>query len=147
MKNNNRLSTELRAVLIRLVRKLRKLSPSENSLSQSERSVLVLLDQHDKLLSSELALIEKMTPQSMGQVLNHLVDLELISKNSSINDKRKVIISLSVKGKEAIQKVRNERDEWLNEAISKTCTEKERIILMEAIKPLTKLVDFESDKG
>jgi len=137
------LAAELRPVLTRLVRKLRKLSPADEQLSQGERAVLVLLDQHGQLLSVELAVMEKITPQSMGQLLNHLAAKNLVNKTVSADDKRKVIISLSETGKERIQKVRNERDEWLARAIAETCTADEQLTLHSAIGPLTKLVDFE----
>jgi len=136
------IASALRPVLARLNRKLRKLSPSNTVLSQTERSVLVLLEQHDYLLSAELAVLEKITPQSMGALLNHLAELNLISKTASENDKRKVHISLSDTGKEMLEQVRHERDEWLGKAIAEVCTEQEQLILKEAIGPLTKLVNF-----
>jgi len=136
------IASELRPVLARLNRKLRKLSPSNTVLSQTERSVLVLLEQHDYLFSAELAVLEKITPQSMGTLLNHLAELNLISKTASENDKRKIHISLSATGKEMLEQVRHERDEWLGKAISEVCTEQEQLILKEAIGPLTKLVNF-----
>jgi len=139
---SNSIASELRPVLARLNRKLRKLSPSNTVLSQTERSVLVLLEQHDYLLSAELAVLEKITPQSMGALLNHLAELKLISKTASENDKRKVHISLSDTGKEMLEQVRHERDEWLGKAIAEVCTEQEQLILKEAIGPLTKLVNF-----
>ena len=103
---------------------------------------MVLLEQNGEMLSGELAVMEKITPQSMGQLLNHLTELDLISKTVSGTDKRKIIISLSDTGRKMIQQVRNERDEWLSKAIEQVCTEKEQKILLEAIGPLTKLVDF-----
>lgn len=142
MENNQLIAAQLRPLITRLVRKLRKLSPANDLLSQSERSVMVLLEQNGKLLSGELAVMEKITPQSMGQILNHLTELGLISKAVSSTDKRKIIISLSDAGREMIEKVRHERDEWLSNAIKQVCTEKEQNILLEAIGPLTKLVDF-----
>ncbi|WP_316830788.1 MarR family winged helix-turn-helix transcriptional regulator [Pedobacter aquatilis] len=139
---SNLIASELRPVLARLNRKLRKLSPSNTVLSQTERSVLVLLEQHDYLLSAELAVLEKITPQSMGALLNHLAELNLISKTASESDKRKVHISLSATGKEMLEQVRHERDEWLGKAIAEVCTEQEQLILKEAIGPLTKLVNY-----
>ncbi|RYD75529.1 MAG: MarR family transcriptional regulator [Sphingobacteriales bacterium] len=136
------IASELRPVLARLNRKLRKLSPSNTVLSQTERSVLVLLEQEEYLLSAELAVLEKITPQSMGALLNHLAELKLISKTASETDKRKVHISLSATGKEMLEQVRHERDEWLDKAIAEVCTEQEQLILKEAIGPLTKLVNF-----
>ena len=39
--------------------------------------------------------------------------------------------------------VRNEKDEWLNNALIKVCTGKDLEILQRAIAPLTKLVDVD----
>ena len=41
-----------------------------------------------------------------------------------------------------MDQVRNERDEWLAEALKQTCTAGELEVIKQAIKPLTKLVDF-----
>ena len=139
---NNSIASELRTVLARLNRKLRKLSPSNTVLSQTERSILVLLEQHEYLLSAELAVMEKITPQSMGALLNHLAELNLIAKTASESDKRKVHISLSAQGREMLGQVRHERDEWLGKAIAEVCTTEEQLILKKAIGPLTKLVNF-----
>ncbi|UKT63946.1 hypothetical protein [Pedobacter mucosus] len=143
MSSNNSyiLAAKLRPVLTRLVRKMRKLSPLNGILSQTERSVLVLLE-NQSYLSAELAVIEKITPQSMGQVLNHLSDLSLINKLVSETDKRKIYISLSPKGIETIQQVRHERDEWLGKAIAESCTAEDQKALMAAIGALSKLVDI-----
>ncbi|HEY9261320.1 MarR family winged helix-turn-helix transcriptional regulator [Chitinophaga sp.] len=137
------LAAQLRPLLARLNRKLRKLSPANEQLSQSERSVLVLLDQHQQLLSAELAVMEKMTPQSMGQLLQHLAALDLITRTPSDSDKRKIHISLSAAGKERIQKVRRERDEWLSKAIASVCTKEEQALLQAVLAPLAKVVDYE----
>lgn len=142
-KNQDILAAQLRPLLARLIRKLRKLTPANEQLSQSERSVLVLLDQHKQLLSAELAVMEKMTPQSMGQLLQHLAALDLITRTPSDSDKRKIHISLSAAGKERIQKVRRERDEWLSKAIASVCTKEEQAILQAALAPLAKLVEYE----
>ncbi|TDG37804.1 MarR family transcriptional regulator [Pedobacter changchengzhani] len=136
------LASALRPILARLNRKMRKLSPSNTPLSQTERSILVLLEQHDQLLSAELAVLEKITPQSVGPLLNHLAELDLIEKRPSTTDKRKINISLSVKGQDFLQQVRQERDEWLGKAIAELCTPQEQLILQQAITPLTKLIDF-----
>jgi len=137
------LATKLRPILTRLVRKLRKLSPADTPLSQSERSVLVLLEQNGELLSAELAVMEKITPQSMGQIINHLSALNLIDKKVSPTDKRKILLSISAQGAKMIQEVRNERDEWLSKALRQTCTPAEQQLLLQAIDSLNKLVDFE----
>jgi len=135
-------SSELRTVVARLIKKLRKEAVTGQQLSLTERSTLALLLQQDGLLPSELAAMEKITNQSMSQILSHLLELGLIIRTNSETDKRKVIISLTEAGQQIILQARNERDEWLAEAIKETCTDEEQEILKKAIIPLTKIVDF-----
>jgi DNA-binding MarR family transcriptional regulator len=133
---------ELRVAINRLIKKLRKESPTGLQLSQTERSTMAQLYQHKALQPSELAAMEMITNQSMSQVLNHLFDLGYIVRIPSESDKRKVNISLSEKGETMLLQFRHERDEWLANAIAKACTPEEQKLLGQVIIPLTKLVDY-----
>jgi DNA-binding MarR family transcriptional regulator len=135
--------SELRAVFGRLAKKLRKESATGQHLSFTERSTLALLHQHRALLPSELASMEKITNQSMSQVVAHLLELGYIIRTDSETDKRKVLISLSAEGERILLQVRNERDQWLARAIEQTCTTEEWEILKKIIGPLKKIVDFD----
>lgn len=135
--------SDLRTVVTRLIKKLRKESITAQQLSLTERSTLGLIFQHGGLLPSELAAMEKITNQSMSQILSHLLELGLIIRTDSETDKRKVIISLTEKGEQIILKMRDEKDEWLIKAIKETCTAEEQEILRQAIGPLTKIVAFD----
>ena len=137
------LASDLRLVMTRLIKKLRVKSETGAMLSLTERSTLALLDQHKTLLPSELAAMEKITTQSMSQILNKLLDYGYIARKISATDKRKSIISITKAGQNILYKVRNERDEWLNKALEEICTPKEKDMLRNAIGPLTKLVDYE----
>ncbi len=137
------LATELRTTVSRLIKKLRNKSVSSEQLSLTERSTLALLDQHKELLPNELAAMEKITRQSMSQILNHLHQLGYIIKKTHDTDNRKTIISLSREGQNILYKVRNERDEWLQKALQETCSAKEQELIRKALAPLTKLVDFD----
>ncbi|MEP7252382.1 MAG: MarR family transcriptional regulator [Ginsengibacter sp.] len=137
------LASDLRVVITRLIKKLRVKSETGAMLSLTERSTLALLDQHQQLLPGELASMEKITTQSMSQILNKLADAGYISRKIAKDDKRKSIISLTKAGQDTLYKVRNEREEWLNKALEEVCSEKEKIILRNAIEPLKKLVDYE----
>jgi DNA-binding MarR family transcriptional regulator len=136
------LASELRTVVTRLIKKLRKKSATGMMLSLTERSTMGLLDQHGELLPNELAGMEKITNQSMSQILNHLSELGYINRRISKEDKRKSIISLSAKGAAMLKQVRGERDSWLYEAINQTCSAEEMKILKKAIEPLKRLVEF-----
>lgn len=144
--NQNRdlqLASDLRTVITRLVKKLRKESVTGQKLSLTERSTMSLLYQYKQLLPSELASMEKITNQSMSQIMSHLFDLGYITRKASETDKRKAIISLTEEGEKTLLQVRSERDEWLARAISETCNEEEENLLKRAMITLTKLVDFE----
>jgi len=143
MENNDYYVSELRTVITRLTKKLRKESVTARHLSLTERSTIALLDQHKELLPSELASMEKITNQSMSQILNHLLELGYITRTASQTDKRKVLISLTPKGSSILLQVRSERDKWLSKAIEQTCTKQEQELLKQIIAPLTKIVDFE----
>ena len=143
LNHNIQLATQLRTQITRLVKKLRKESATGQRLSLTERSTLALLYQHKELLPSELASMEKITNQSMSQIVNHLLELGLINRLPSTTDKRKVIISLTGEGERTLEQVRSERDEWLARAISENCTSEEVELLKRATGLLTKLVDFE----
>ncbi len=142
-KQNLKLASDLRTVITRLVKKLRKHSATGEGLSLTERSTIGLLDAHTALLPNELATMEKITTQSMSQILNHLLELGIITRTPSQTDKRKVLISLSDFGRDVLHQVRNERDEWLSDAIAKALTPEEHFALVKALGPLTKLVDFD----
>lgn len=141
--NNHQLASDLRLVITRLIKKLRIKSETGAMLSLTERSTLALLDQHKTLFPNELAAMEKITTQSMSQILNKLLEAGYISRKISASDKRKSIISLTKAGQNTLYKVRNERDEWLNKALEEVCSDKEKNILRNAIGPLTKLVNYE----
>ncbi len=139
------LVSELRTNITRLVKKLRKHTITGMMLSLTERSVLGLLNEETELLPNELATKEKITNQSMSQILTHLDELGYINRRIAKEDKRKSFISLSLKGIKAINQLRNEKDTWLHEAILNACTADEIIILKKALVPLKKLVDFEDN--
>ena len=137
------LTIELRTVITRLIKKLRSQSPTHTKLSLTERSVIKLLDKQKEMLPNEIAKMEKVTTQSMSQILNHLLALGYIIRKPSETDKRKVMISLSEAGQAILHAVRNEVDEWLSKAIQETCSTEDKAILRQALVPLSKLVEVD----
>lgn len=140
--DNEYLAAELRTVITRLVKKLRKKSEVGAQLSLTQRSTLAMLYQQE-MLPSELAAQEKITNQSMSQVLNHLEELGLINRKAAETDKRKVLVSISENGVALLMKMRDERNHWLSRAIAETCFPPEQEALLKAVGPLTKILEFE----
>lgn len=141
--NNLEFVADLRTTVGRLIKKLRKESSTGEQLSLTERSTLGLLYQYKSMLPSELAAMEKITNQSMSDILRHLSELGYITRTASEQDKRKVNISLSAEGEKTLMQVRSERDQWLTKAITATCTTEEQEFLKRSIGILTKIVEFE----
>jgi len=139
--NDNELASRLRISVSRLVKVMRSEVRHDESLSLTERSTLSMVYQHLKMLPSELAAKEKVTGQSMSQIINKLSQNGYLEKTPSLEDKRKVIITITSKGKEFIELKRSKSQEWLAKAISEKTTKAEKKTLMSAIIVLTKLVD------
>jgi DNA-binding MarR family transcriptional regulator len=140
------LAAELRTVVGRLIKKIRSHSPTHGHLSLTERAVIKLLAQGQPLLPSELAAQEKVTTQSMSQILTHLDELGYITRQPSAIDKRKVLIALSAAGQAVLPAVRQEADEWLYQALQQSCTPEELASLSHTLPLLAKLVDFDAPK-
>jgi DNA-binding MarR family transcriptional regulator len=139
--NDNELAARLRVTVSRLLKVIRNEVKHDELLSLTERSTLSMIYQYTRMLPSELAAKEKVTSQSMSQIINKLSLYGYIVKTPSLEDKRKVILSISPKGKEFVELKRNKSQEWLAKALSEKTSEKEKEILLEAILVLTKLVD------
>lgn len=134
------IATILRTVIHRLVKVLRRETRNEAQLSLTERSTLALLYTQE-LPPSELAQLEKVTAQSMSQVIHHLSELNYIHKTASGDDKRKVLLSLTPVGRAYVEERRQEKQEWLAHALHEKTTAEEKEILLKAMQVLAKLID------
>jgi DNA-binding MarR family transcriptional regulator len=133
-------AAELRTVIHRLVKLLRRETHGEGALSLTERSVMGSL-YREELPPSTLAQLEKVTTQSMSQIINHLYELELIHKTPSEADKRKVLLSLTAKGRGYVEYNRQRKQEWLAHALHEKVGGEEKGVLMEALKILNKIIE------
>jgi len=139
--SDTEIAAQLRTVLHRLVKVLRRQTRNEALLSLTERSTLGLLYPDKQLPPSELAQVEKVTTQSMSQIINHLVELNYVHKAPSEEDKRKTLLSLTEVGKTYVEKGRQEKQEWLARAFEEKLDTGEREVLQQAIHILSKLLD------
>jgi DNA-binding MarR family transcriptional regulator len=131
----------LRTAIHRLVKLLRRETHAEGQLSLTERSVMGALYQQGGLPPSTLAQLEKVTTQSMSQIINNLFEAELISKTPSEEDRRKVLLSLTPKGILYVEDNRQRKQEWLAHALQEKISPAEKDVLMEAMKILIKIIE------
>jgi DNA-binding MarR family transcriptional regulator len=134
------LASALRTTISLLHKSLRKQMYSINALSLTEMETIGHLIRNTALLPSELANLTRVKTQSMSQIIKKLEELELIIRTPSKEDGRKVYISLTESGKQAVEQTRLERDQWLSDAIEETLTKEEKALLEKVIPVLNKIV-------
>ncbi len=137
--NTSELSSSLRSVISALHKGLRRQSDSVNNYSMTEMETIGHLFRSPSLLPTELASLTKVKTQSMSQILKKLEEQSIIKRTPSKEDKRKVYISLTSFGKKMVEKVKYDKDEWLKNAIDKSLTEKEKVLLTKVLPVLNKL--------
>lgn len=135
------LATLIRTTIGRLVKLMRRETRNESQLSLTERSTMGSLYPDVELAPSEIARMEKVTTQSMSQVINHLVELDYICRTPSDDDKRKTILRLTDAGRTRVESARQEKQEWLAQVLYRRSTPEEKAVLLESIKILSKLID------
>ena len=85
--------------------------------------------------------MEKVTTQSMSQVINHLVELDYISRTPSGDDKRKTILKLTAAGVTRVEASRKEKQEWLAQVLYQRATAEEKAVLLKSMQILSKLIN------
>lgn len=133
---------DLRDLITRMQRRLRKQISNPEQMSITERSVLQLLIVNEEMLPSELSAQLNISSQYMSQVLNRLAELEYISRKAATVDKRKTFASLTEKGKRKVQESRLEREEWLAGLIAQHYSDQDKLVIQKAIQLLSILPDL-----
>jgi DNA-binding MarR family transcriptional regulator len=132
------LAADLRAVLGRLVRRLRA---ERRDLSLSQVTVLARLDRKGPAGISDLAASERVRPQSMAATVAALVAAGLVARHADPDDRRRVLIALTDAGRKTLAADRRRREDWLANAIRRDLSERERRVLAEAAALLGRLAD------
>jgi DNA-binding MarR family transcriptional regulator len=135
------IAAALRTVIHRLVKLLRRQTHEKGSFSLTERSVMGSLYQLGEQPPSTLAQLEKVTSQSMSQIISNLDEAGMISKTPSGADKRKVLLSLSPAGRRYVEDARDRKQEWLAHALQEKVNDEEKEVLTEALKILIKIIE------
>jgi DNA-binding MarR family transcriptional regulator len=131
----------LRTGIHRLVKLVRRETRNEANLSLTERSTMGSLYPDRSLEPTHIARAEKVTTQSMSQVINNLYKKGFIDKTPSAEDKRKVLLSLTPAGRLYIEQLRQDKQEWLAKSLHERTTTDEKDLLMKALQVLAKLTE------
>jgi DNA-binding MarR family transcriptional regulator len=116
----------------RLVRRLRELAV-EGDLSSGQASVLARLSKQGPASASELAVAERVRPQSMAVIVQALELAGLVERNRDPEDGRRQLISLTELGRERRLDDRRAREAWLARSLQEQCDEAQLRTVIEAM--------------
>jgi DNA-binding MarR family transcriptional regulator len=135
--DTTRLASELRMVLGHLMRRLR----AEHRFSLSQGAVLGRLDREGTKSIGDLALAERVRPQSMTQTVADLEADGLIARRADPADGRRILVELTEQGHDTLEADRRTREGWLARAIAEDLSAEEQQVLAQAIALLRRLAE------
>lgn len=118
-----------------LVRRARQV-PVEGGLTMPERSALSRLDRAGPTTSSALAREAQITAQAMGATLNALRTRGLVERRPDPEDGRRVVLTVTDAGRQALKDKRNGRVELLARALTGGAFTPEELEQLAAAAPL-----------
>ena len=110
------LADELRPILLRLARHLRAEIHQESGLTAGQIAILVAIEFNPGMTAQKLAEREGLSESGISGHLARLEGKGLVRRERSA-DRRRVGISLTAAGRNAVDAVRKERTEWLRSRI------------------------------
>lgn len=135
--DTTRLASELRIVLGQLMRRLR----AEHRFSLSQGAVLGRLDREGTKSIGDLALAERVRPQSMTQTISDLESDGLIARRADPADGRRILVELTDQGRDTLAADRRQREGWLARAIAEDLSPPEQRVLSQALALLRRLAE------
>jgi DNA-binding MarR family transcriptional regulator len=131
------LASELRIVLGQLMRRLR----AEHRFSLSQGAVLGRLDREGTMSIGDMAIAERVRPQSMTQTVADLEAEGLIERHSDPDDGRRTLVGLTSGGLRTLQEDRRRREGWLAGSIAEDLSAEEQQCLLRALDLLRRLAE------
>ena len=130
---------DLRIAIMRLSRRMRAERAGED-VTDGQLSVLFVLWKDGAQTLGSLAEHERVTPPSMNRTVNALVDAGLVTRDSSPDDGRKVLIQSTEAGLEIAKETKRRRVAWFARQLA-TLTPDQRAIIDAATPILRELAD------
>jgi len=131
------LASDLRGVLGQLIRRLR----AEHRFPLSHGTVLGRLDREGALSVSDLAVAERVRPQSMAQTVADLEADGFVSRRPDPDDGRRALVELTEHGRTALNDDRRKREGWLAGVIADDLSAEEQAVLRQAAALLRRIAE------
>lgn len=126
-----------RAVL-KLSRRMRTEAPS-GDLTPGMIGLLATLHREGAMPGVALAAVEGLKPQSLTRLLAMLEERGMIERTPDLEDRRNLIISISVLGRRSLRSAMQERRRWLAEAVTDRLSQAERQQLVDAAQLMLRI--------
>jgi DNA-binding MarR family transcriptional regulator len=121
-------------------RKLRQTQP-EGELTLPESAALGRLERFGPATSSDLARLERISPQSMGVTVAALLERGLIERTRDPDDGRRIVLSITETGRRRVHDKRGARTEQIASALSGGFTGDELALLLAAAPLIERLAE------
>jgi DNA-binding MarR family transcriptional regulator len=131
----NAVASALLASIGVLVRRARQ-QPLEGGLTMPERTALAQLDRAGPTTSSALAREAQITAQAMGATLGSLRTRGLVERRPDPDDGRRVVLTVTDAGRQALRNKRNARAELLARALTSGAFTQAELEQLAATAPL-----------
>jgi DNA-binding MarR family transcriptional regulator len=136
----NEVAAELRVAVGMVMRKLRQ-TQAPGDLTLAENTALSLLDRGGPATSSELAKLDRISPQSMGATLAALEQRGLVARDRDPGDGRRIVLSVTDAGRQVVNDRRGARTELIAAALRGGFTDSELAQLLAAAPLLERLAE------
>ena len=133
------LNDDLRIALMRIVRRMR-FERADGDISDGHLSALFVLWKEGAQTLGSLSEHERVTPPSMNRTVNALVEFGLVTRTTSPDDGRKVLIEATDAGLEIARETKRRRAAWFARQLEALPPD-ERDALAAAAPILRKLAD------
>jgi len=137
-----RTATAVRQGVTRLARRLRMERPGSGE-SLLHLALLSLLHRRGPMTAGQLALAQRVQPQSLTRAFASLEGRQMITRAADPDDGRRSFFALTEQGVETLRVDRHRRDAWLARAMGEHLTPTEWELLRLASGLLERLADID----
>ncbi|WP_062202708.1 MarR family winged helix-turn-helix transcriptional regulator [Demequina salsinemoris] len=124
---------------INRIRRLSRQAGEPSGVTRSQEVVLLVLRRQGPLSTAELAEIERVRPQSMGEIVRGLVEIGMVTKEPHPTDGRRELVTLTRVGKAVVERSSASRDAELADLIASRLDNEARATLDDALEVLERL--------
>jgi DNA-binding MarR family transcriptional regulator len=136
----NEVAGALRVATGLLYRKLKQ-APLNGDLTLAEASTLARLERGGPATSSDLARLDRISPQSMGATVAALEERGLVQRSRDPEDGRRIVLSITEAGRRMVHDKRGARTEQLAAGLRDGFTDAELGQLMAAAQLIQRLAE------